>query len=518
MTSLANAVVRKAKLKQYENLGLIFKKFPKDIPWKLLCIHGASAASKGRTYAQEGVLILLAPDNMKFDPKVHTINGENVEEQIFGGTAHIPFSHGSKAKRVSYSTSFWDFGCDLRFGDCDFGEPTFSRTLDAREEAHTSTAGSIAGIWHSLLACGLLHRLPRLLVADSGLYSLTSRQKPAHLHPSDPRSQNSRTHQMDDTHPIHWPRWWFRDLYFLLSTGQVDFANEPGHAIEARRLPKIKDFTEDDLELGDDKWLESYMTAEDLQAIQLYLHYITKHLDDINWVEHQGQFLAAEFPVLRQRGQPSTAEQDLWQGAMQRRRLWRRNNNSFTRPAIRTGHHFVSHFGGDFLPLWSTMAFLEATVGHEDSFRRAHQQSFAAEHREVDRFGMSPWRSDSGIGCFEKTVCRQPWRLGNTFPSSSTCVTTSWRTCTTTSTFSRSTTCSWRTRWRKRRWSDITSTWTWDPKGKTFPKRCLEITRWRTRRARQWRVRGGVWSYRWSFFRWFHPRPERVRTTSSTST
>ena len=97
----------------------------------------------------------------------------------------------------------------------------------------------------------------------------------------------------------------------LLSFEHWTGANEPGHAIEARQLPKIKDFTEDDLELGDDKWLESYMTAEDLQAIQLYLHYITKYLDDINSVERQGQFLAAEFPVLRQCGQPSTAEQDL---------------------------------------------------------------------------------------------------------------------------------------------------------------------------------------------------------------
>ena len=74
---------------------------------------------------------------------------------------------------------------------------------------------------------------------------------------------------------------------------------------------------------------------------------------------------------------------------MQRRRLWRRNNNSFTRPAIRTGHHFVSHFGGDFLPLWSSMAFLEATVGHEDAFRRARQQSYAADRREGDRLDVT---------------------------------------------------------------------------------------------------------------------------------
>ena len=97
--------------------------------------------------------------------------------------------------------------------------------------------------------------------------------------------------------------------------------------------------------------------------------------------------MAAEFPVLRQRDQPSTAEQDLGSGAMQRRRLWRRT--SFTRPAIRTGHHFVSHFGGDFLPLWSSMAFLEATVGHEDAFRRARQQSCAADRREGDRLDVT---------------------------------------------------------------------------------------------------------------------------------
>ena len=54
----ANAVVKKAKLKQFENVGLIFKRFPRDVPWKLLCVHDASAASKGRTYAQEGVGVL----------------------------------------------------------------------------------------------------------------------------------------------------------------------------------------------------------------------------------------------------------------------------------------------------------------------------------------------------------------------------------------------------------------------------------------------------------------------------
>jgi hypothetical protein len=177
-----------------------------------------------------------------------------------------------------------------------------------------------------------------------------------------------------------------RPLLSLMSTGQVNFANELGHAIEARRLPKIKDFTEDDLELGDDKWLESYMTAEDLQAIQLYTTSQSTWTTSTGWNTKANFWLVNFlcFANVMSRAQPNKISDQAQCSADDF------GGGTISRPAIRTGHHFVSHFGGDFLPLWSSMAFLEATVGHEDSFRRAHQQSFAAEHREVDRFGMSP--------------------------------------------------------------------------------------------------------------------------------
>ena len=101
----ANAVIRKAKQKQYEGLGLVYRKFSTSTPWRILSIRDASAAAKTRNYAQEGILILLAPDHLRLDSKVHTICGAEVNEEIFGGTTHILFAHGPKAKRICYSTS-----------------------------------------------------------------------------------------------------------------------------------------------------------------------------------------------------------------------------------------------------------------------------------------------------------------------------------------------------------------------------------------------------------------------------
>ena len=102
---MANSVIRKAKQKQYYGMSLTYRRFSTSTPWRLLAIHDASAAAKGRNYAQEGVIILLAPDHLRLDRKIHTLCGTDVNEEIFGGPAHILYAHGAKAKRICYSTS-----------------------------------------------------------------------------------------------------------------------------------------------------------------------------------------------------------------------------------------------------------------------------------------------------------------------------------------------------------------------------------------------------------------------------
>ena len=92
----ANAVVKKAKAPH-------FKHFDKKSSWRLVVNHDASSASKGRAYSHKGVMVLLMPDYINYDPRIHTISGKKVKESCFGGVGHILSAHEPKAKRISYS-------------------------------------------------------------------------------------------------------------------------------------------------------------------------------------------------------------------------------------------------------------------------------------------------------------------------------------------------------------------------------------------------------------------------------
>ena len=274
----ANAVVKKAKLKQYENVGLIFRSFSRDVPWKLLCVHDASAASKGRTYAQEGVLVLLAPDHMNFDAKIHTINGENVAEEIFGGTAHILFSHGSKAKRVSYSTSHSETlaaisGLEtatlvsLRLAELLMPEkkPTLQQLAALQEKGipylPIDSYTDCRDFWSLTVGTTALpqDRSQRIYILAFREARIQGRVRWIILIPTESMTSDALTKVMTS-----------KPLLELMTTGIVYFHNKIGHAIEARRLPTITDFEEDDLEKTDETWLKSYITVNDINDIQLY--------------------------------------------------------------------------------------------------------------------------------------------------------------------------------------------------------------------------------------------------------
>lgn len=99
---VANSVLD--KVKRYSEIGLHYRQFESE-NLRLVCVHDASSASKGRHYAQEGVLILLADDKWKGH---HIDLEEEFDSQsvkAHGGVMHVLHSHGAKAKRVSYSTS-----------------------------------------------------------------------------------------------------------------------------------------------------------------------------------------------------------------------------------------------------------------------------------------------------------------------------------------------------------------------------------------------------------------------------
>ena len=99
----ANEVLR--KVVEHADMGLHYRFF-KHKAKRLAVIHDASAASKGRSYAQEGVIICLTDDAWQ-DTKIsyeHTCTTEEDDDK-HGGVMHVLYSHGAKSKRISYSTS-----------------------------------------------------------------------------------------------------------------------------------------------------------------------------------------------------------------------------------------------------------------------------------------------------------------------------------------------------------------------------------------------------------------------------
>ena len=96
------------KVNEFIDVGLHYR-FMEDKHIRLACIHDASSSSKGRYYAQEGILIGLMAD--KFygairEPETVFHNGEGPQGVgQHAGVFHVLHASGSKAKRISYSTS-----------------------------------------------------------------------------------------------------------------------------------------------------------------------------------------------------------------------------------------------------------------------------------------------------------------------------------------------------------------------------------------------------------------------------
>ena len=92
---VANAVLD--KVKRYSEIGLYYRQFETE-NLRLVCVHDASFAAKGRHYAQEGVLILLADDKWKG----YTIDLEEEFDsqsvKVHGGVIHVLHSMEQKPK------------------------------------------------------------------------------------------------------------------------------------------------------------------------------------------------------------------------------------------------------------------------------------------------------------------------------------------------------------------------------------------------------------------------------------
>jgi hypothetical protein len=257
-------VVKKAKDPQFQELGLIYQRFSPSASWRLMCIHDASAPSKQRDYAQEGVLVLLAEDKFS-QTSAYEIDGENVSEETFGGKAHVLWSQGSRSKRISYSTSHGETlaainGMEtsslvsLRIGEL----ISNSKRPTLQELAALQEHGNDALPIDHYTDCRDLFELvtgEKTLPQDKAQRIYTLALKEARLCgrirwfiliPTQCMTSDALTKPMLS-----------RSLLHLLSAGFVYFANEGKHVIYGRRLPKIEIEDETNLEYEDRKIVQS---------------------------------------------------------------------------------------------------------------------------------------------------------------------------------------------------------------------------------------------------------------------
>jgi hypothetical protein len=250
-------------------------------------------------------MILLMRDNLKFDKRIHSITGLEVSEHQFGGEAHILFAHGARAKRISYSTSHSETlaaisGLEtaslvaLRLAEL----PSPTRKPSLQQLAALQEAGVLFLPVDSMTDCKDLYALTtgrtalpqdksqRVYILAHREARLSGRLRWIILVPTQSMVADALTKPMLSKQLLH-----------LLSTGQVIFLNEEGHPLEARRLPPVADFTEDDLVDGDEKWINYLITPNDIKRIQKLCFILDKTNNELYALDYQNKLCAASDPM-----------------------------------------------------------------------------------------------------------------------------------------------------------------------------------------------------------------------------
>lgn len=251
-----NNVIQKAK--DYKELGIHYRRFETKNQ-RLVCIHDASSASKGRNYAQEGVLVAVADDYFVDNIAAETSDEDQVK--LHGGAMHVIHAHGCKAKRVSYSTSHAEtlsmVGgletatlCMLRLAEMMHPkkEPSLKDLIEIQESGHPNLPMDFYGDCRDLFELVTGERtLPqdktqRLYVLAVKEARLSGRLRYVNLVPTQSMTADCLTKAMVSD-----------CMMLLLTTGIVMFKNEKDHAVLSRTLPVFEEIAEDDLLLKDEE-------------------------------------------------------------------------------------------------------------------------------------------------------------------------------------------------------------------------------------------------------------------------
>ena len=261
---LANDTVD--KVKEFADFGLHYRYF-KTRHRRLVCVHDASAASKTRHYAQEGILIYLADDHWHdgmFESE-HSCETA-VDEMKHCGMMHLLFAHGAKAKRVSYSTSHGETLamistleagtlCMVRLSEMMHPKatPTLQDLIAIQEHGNASMPmdfyGDAKDVYELVTGSKTLpqDKTQRLYILAFREARLDGRCRMITLIPTECMISDSLTKSMTQLTMMQY-----------LTTGLVEFYGVDKHPIISRTMPRIKSIDEHMLERGDDEIIREF--------------------------------------------------------------------------------------------------------------------------------------------------------------------------------------------------------------------------------------------------------------------
>ena len=261
----ANEVLE--KVRKFKDLGLHYRYFEGE-DLRVVCIHDASSASKGRNYAQEGLLVCLADDkfrhqHMDFETEYVDGNGFGGVDS-HGGVMHVLHASGGKAKRVSYSTSHAETlsmvgGVEastlvmIRLTEIDMAspQPTIKELIKIQEQGNPKLPmdfyGDCADVWQLVTGSKTLpqDKGQRLYILSIKECRICGKMRQMVLVPTECMTADSLTKPM-----VH------DSMLLLLSTGKVKFYNVDNHPVKGRVLPALQDYDEHDIVKNDEEILQ----------------------------------------------------------------------------------------------------------------------------------------------------------------------------------------------------------------------------------------------------------------------
>ena len=266
---MANQLVKKASAPDRVQLGLHYKFFPKNMKFRIQCIHDAASPTKERSYAQEGILIYMMPELPAEVLNQDEISCDDATVAQLCDYGHLLFAHGGKSKRVSYSTSHSETLAAIggleassmvstRLTELWTSDPKPSLKMltkyqeggpDAPRLFPVDTATDCRDFFE---LCTGSRSLPqdksqRLYVLAVKEARVSGRLRYLMLWPTQSMLADALTKPMTSL-----------QLMQTLSSGFIEIKNEEKHHVLLRRLPVLGDIKEEDLHKADEQlWQEA---------------------------------------------------------------------------------------------------------------------------------------------------------------------------------------------------------------------------------------------------------------------